>query len=81
MTRQPLHRAAALLASAGPTVSVPETAAVLEISKGTAYSLIARGEFPVRTLRLGRSIRVPTADLARLVGVDLTRYADNTATA
>lgn len=62
--------AAALLASGAPTLSVADAAKVAGVSKNHAYALIAAGEWPTRVLRLGRAIRVPTADLARYVGLD-----------
>ena len=63
-------RAARLLAEAGPTVSVTEAAAILGICRDTAYALAKRGELPARVLKLGRSLRVSTADLRREVGGD-----------
>jgi excisionase family DNA binding protein len=51
-----------------PTVSVDEAAIVLGVSRGTAYDAVERGELP--SIRVGRRIRVPTASLARLVGLD-----------
>jgi excisionase family DNA binding protein len=57
-----------VLATAGPTLSVPEIAKVFGISKDTAYALAARDELGVRVLRLGRSMRIPTADVRRLLG-------------
>ncbi|MGH4013154.1 MAG: helix-turn-helix domain-containing protein [Pseudonocardiaceae bacterium] len=69
-TRSRPHPAAKLLADAGPTVSVPETATVLGISSDTAYALAKRGELGVRVLRYGRKLRVPTADLRRVLGIE-----------
>jgi excisionase family DNA binding protein len=48
------------------TLSVPETAALLGISRALAYQLVARGELP--SLRLGGRILVPRHALDRLVG-------------
>lgn len=59
------------LADAGPTIGPREAAPLLGVSAATVYTLIARGEFPCRTLRLGRQIRIPTADLARALGIEL----------
>ena len=59
-----------MLAEAGPTVSIAETAQVLGISPELAYELAARDELGVRVLRLGRRWRVLTADLRRTVGLD-----------
>lgn len=34
------------------------------------YELVAAGEFPVRVLRVGKSYRVPTAELLAVAGVE-----------
>lgn len=47
------------------TLTVPEAAATLGISRALAYELIARGELP--NLRLGRRIVVPRLALERLI--------------
>lgn len=51
-----------------PTIDLPTAARYLGVSKTTAYELHACGEFPVRTLRLGRKIRVVTSELQQLLG-------------
>ena len=58
-----------ILASAGPTISIPELAQVLGISRDTAYRLADRDELPVRVLQLGRSKRAVTAEVRRLLGL------------
>ncbi|RCW38484.1 excisionase family DNA binding protein [Halopolyspora algeriensis] len=63
------HAARRIARDAGLTVSVAEACTVLDISKGTGYALIKRGEWPTRTLRLGRRIRIPTAELLDVCGV------------
>lgn len=63
------HPGARVLAEAGPTVSIPEAAKVLGISRGLAYELAGRQEFPAKLLRLGARWRVSTADLRRVVGL------------
>jgi excisionase family DNA binding protein len=50
-----------------PTVSVEETAGYLGISRGSAYAGVHRGEIPC--IKVGNRIRVPTAELRRLLGV------------
>lgn len=59
-----------ILANAGPTMSVSEVGQVLGISRDTAYRLADRDELGVRVLQLGRSKRVVTADLRRLLGLE-----------
>ena len=51
------------------TVSVAEAAEVLGVSLSTAYAQAANGSIgDVRVLKIGRRLRVPTADLLRAVG-------------
>jgi hypothetical protein len=48
------------------TLSVyPETAAILGLSKASAYDAAKRGDIP--TIRIGRRLLVPTAALRRLL--------------
>jgi len=42
-----------------------EVAAALGVGRATAYQLIANGELP--TVRIGRAVRVPRAELERWV--------------
>lgn len=49
------------------TVSVPDAAKAIGISKSHMHALIKRGESPVRTLSFGARHRVVTADLVRLL--------------
>lgn len=53
-----------------PVVDVPTAAAVLGVGRTAAYELIRTGSWPTPTLRLGKLIRVPTAPLLELVGVN-----------
>lgn len=52
-----------------PAVDVLTAARALGIGRTTAYGLVRRGEFPLRTLRLGAQYRVLTVDLLRLLGI------------
>ncbi|MBM9505295.1 DNA-binding protein [Streptomyces sp. KK5PA1] len=58
------------------TVNVATAARALGISRNKAYVLIGKGEFPVPTLPLGGTVRVPTAALWKALGVDRTAGAD-----
>lgn len=51
-------------------VDVPTAAAVLGISRASAYEHIRTGAWPTPVLRLGKLIRVPSGPLLELVGVD-----------
>jgi excisionase family DNA binding protein len=46
-------------------LTVEEAGRALRISRGTAYALARRGVLP--SVRVGRSLRVPRAGLARLL--------------
>ncbi|MFB7493776.1 helix-turn-helix domain-containing protein [Streptomyces sp. NPDC056161] len=54
------------------TVNVVTAARALGISPNKAYQLIRDGRFPVRTLPLGSTVRVPTAALWEALGVEGT---------
>lgn len=49
------------------TVDAPEAFRVLGISRTTGYTLIARGEFPVPIIRLGRRVVVSKRALEALL--------------
>lgn len=51
------------------TLTLPQAARLLGIGRTHAYTLAARGQFPVPVMRLGRAVRVPTAPLLALLGV------------
>ncbi|GAB2751725.1 hypothetical protein GCM10027072_56300 [Streptomyces bullii] len=52
------------------TVNVTTAGRALGIGRDKAYELIRTGTFPVRTLPLGGTVRVPTAELWRVLGVE-----------
>lgn len=49
------------------TVSLTEAAALLGIPRSSAYELARADRFPVKVIRAGRTVRVPTAPLERLL--------------
>lgn len=51
------------------TVNVTTAARALGIGAHKAYNLIKNGSFPVPTLLLGGTVRVPTAALWHVLGV------------
>lgn len=69
MTARHAWTGAEIIATAGPTVSIPEAAAVLGISRGLAYQLAAQDALGVKVLRLGARLRVSTASLRNAVGL------------
>jgi len=56
-------------ASVRPTVRVEEAGGWLGLGRSSAYEAVRRGEIPV--LRFGRALRVPTARLRVLLGLDV----------
>lgn len=54
---------------AQPTVSITHAAALLGISRQSAYNAAADGSLP--TLAFGRRLVVPTALLRRMLGLDV----------
>lgn len=50
-----------------PTITVAEAARILGIGRNQAYAAVERGEIPA--LRLGKSIRIPTALLLAALGL------------
>lgn len=54
-----------------PTLTVADAAQALGIGRNAAYEAVQRGELP--SLRLGRRVLVPTAQLRRMLGLDLER--------
>ena len=49
-----------------PTITIPEAARLLGISRSAAYRAAERGEIP--TIRIGRRLLVPTAKLFEMLG-------------
>jgi excisionase family DNA binding protein len=60
-----------------PTVSVEEAGVWCGLGRSAAYEAIRRGELP--SLRFGRSLRVPTARLRVLLGLDPESETESTA--
>jgi excisionase family DNA binding protein len=54
-----------------PTITPPQAAEILEIGPRSAYNAIARGEMP--SIRVGRTIRVPTARFLEQYGLEPSR--------
>ncbi|MFJ3229885.1 DNA-binding protein [Streptomyces sp. NPDC086787] len=52
-----------------PTVNVTTAARALGIGVHKAYKLIKEGSFPVQTLSMGSTVKVPTAALWRVLEV------------
>ena len=52
-----------------PTITVPEAAELLGCSSSALYEAIRDGDAPVKVLRVGRAIRIPTAPLLAELGI------------
>ena len=50
-----------------PAVNVEDAATAVGCSRSSAYTAIASGTFPVKTITVGRRIRVLTADLIKVL--------------
>jgi excisionase family DNA binding protein len=51
-----------------PTLTVPEAAAVLGISRAAAYAAVQRGDIP--SIRIGHRLVVSTVALWRMLGLE-----------
>ena len=57
-------------ASLPPVLDVPTAGRLLGLGRSAAYDLILAGRWPTPVLRLGRRLRIPTAPLLALLGLD-----------
>jgi predicted DNA-binding transcriptional regulator AlpA len=48
----------------------PDAAKALGVSRTHAYDSVADGTWPTSVLRVGRAIRIPTAELRAVLGID-----------
>jgi hypothetical protein len=66
----PMSRSELLnLAEESSTTDIATAARAFGLGSNLGYDLAARGLFPCRVLKLGRKLRVPTADLLEALGV------------
>jgi hypothetical protein len=56
-------------------MSVPEAGKWCDLARSASYDAAARGELPV--LKFGRSLRVPTAKLRQMLGIDPQQEPDS----
>lgn len=60
----------AAIRALGATTDVQTAGAILGVGRTKAYELAKAGEFPVRTIRVGRRYLVPIPALLALLGAD-----------
>jgi predicted DNA-binding transcriptional regulator AlpA len=53
------------------TVDLPTAARALGLGRSAAYELVRTGAWPTPVLRLGRLIKIPSAPLAALLGLEM----------
>lgn len=61
------------VASLPPVLDVPTAGRLLGLGRSAAYDLVLAGLWPTPVLRLGRRLRIPTAPLLALLGLDPVR--------
>ena len=69
---------AAELEALPPVLKVVEVARLLRTGKNQTYAAIEAGE--IKAIRIGRSIRIPRAELARLLGLQPSKGGGANAT-
>ncbi len=52
------------------TLDVPAAGRCFGLGRAAAYAAYHRGEFPVRVLKIGQRLRVPSTDVLQLLGLD-----------
>ncbi|MFK0295552.1 helix-turn-helix domain-containing protein [Streptomyces sp. NPDC090442] len=60
----------------GGTGSIEDASRAFGFSRAKGYDLVRRGEFPCRVLRIGRSTRVVTASLLRVLESGEPEYSE-----
>lgn len=56
-----------------PVLDLPTAGRLLGLGRSAAYDLVLAGRWPTPVLRLGRRLRIPTAPLLALLGLDSVR--------
>jgi hypothetical protein len=53
-----------------PTITVEAAAEILGVSTWSLYNSLRRGDGPLRPIRIGRRLIIPTQQLRRLLEID-----------
>ena len=56
-------------------VDIGTASRALGLSRSTGYELARHDQFPCRVLHVGSSYRVPTVELLRVLGIDLSELS------
>lgn len=59
------------MCAAGATLSVPDAGRAWDLGTNTSYERVKSGDFPVPVVRVGRKLRVRSADVLAALGLDL----------
>lgn len=70
MSRQEALTRAELLALPAAVPLWPTGARAVGVGRTRAYEMVKSGEWPTRVLRLGTLVKVPTAELLELLGIE-----------
>lgn len=62
-----------------PVLDLPAAARLLGVGRTAAYQLVRDNQWPTPVIRVGRLIRVPTAPLLALLGVDPLKERERSA--
>jgi excisionase family DNA binding protein len=60
-----------------PALTVVQAAALLGIGRSNAYHAVRTQTWPTRVVRVGRCIRIPTAEVLRLLGIETSGEEDS----
>ena len=63
-----------------PALTVIQAARLLRIGRSSAYQAVKAGTWPTRIVRVGRSIRIPAAEVLALLGIDTSGLSEDNRT-
>jgi excisionase family DNA binding protein len=69
MPTAPVRRVPVEVRQLPPALTVEQATGLLRIGRSKAYDAVRTGEWPTRIVRVGRCIRIPTAEVLRLLGL------------
>jgi len=63
-----------------PALTVIQAARLLRIGRSSAYQAVQAGTWPTPIIRVGRSIRIPAAEVLALLGIDTSGLSEDNRT-